>query len=111
MVRIRRSLSHPMLDIHRRMEQVMERLLRDVKPVEPQMSWLPRADVYETAEGFVVTLELPGVEKEEIDILVEESELTARKQSWQPVKRDLSGWLARYQKLVSNASQGGILVT
>jgi HSP20 family protein len=71
MVRIRRSLSHPMLDIHRRMEQVMERLLRDVKPVEPQASWLPRADVYETAEGFVVTLELPGVEKEEIDILVE----------------------------------------
>jgi len=71
MVRIRRSLAHPMLDIHQRMEQVMERLLRDVKPLEPQSSWLPRADVYETAEGFVVTLELPGVEREEIDILVE----------------------------------------
>jgi len=25
------------------------------------------------------------------------------------VKRELTGWLARYQKLVSNASQGGIL--
>ena len=71
MVRIRRSPAHPMLDIHHRMEQVMERLLRDVKPVEAQASWVPRADVYETAEGFVVTLELPGVEREEIEILVE----------------------------------------
>jgi dihydroxy-acid dehydratase len=45
-----------------------------------------------------------------IDILVPEAELAQRKQGWQPVKRELTGWLARYQKLVSNASQGGILV-
>ncbi len=44
-----------------------------------------------------------------IDILVPEAELAERKQTWQPVKRELAGWLARYQKLVSNASQGGIL--
>jgi dihydroxy-acid dehydratase len=44
-----------------------------------------------------------------IDILVSEAELAQRKQTWQPVKRDLNGWLARYQKLVSNASQGAIL--
>ena len=44
-----------------------------------------------------------------IDILVSEGELQARKTGWQPVKRDLSGWLARYQKLVTNASRGGIL--
>jgi dihydroxy-acid dehydratase len=46
-----------------------------------------------------------------IDILVGESDLAQRKQGWQPVKRELNGWLARYQKLVSNASQGGILVS
>ncbi len=45
-----------------------------------------------------------------IDALVPEAELAVRKQTWQPVKRELSGWLARYQKQVSNASQGGILV-
>jgi dihydroxy-acid dehydratase len=44
-----------------------------------------------------------------IDTLVSDAELAARKQTWQPVKRELSGWLARYQKQVSNASQGGIL--
>ncbi len=45
----------------------------------------------------------------QIDILVSEAELAERKKTWQPVKRDLTGWLARYQKLVTNASQGGIL--
>jgi dihydroxy-acid dehydratase len=45
-----------------------------------------------------------------IDLLVGEADLARRKQKWQPVKRELSGWLARYQKLVSNASQGGILI-
>jgi dihydroxy-acid dehydratase len=44
-----------------------------------------------------------------IDILVLEVELTERKKTFVPVKRDLGGWLARYQKLVTNASQGGIL--
>ncbi len=44
-----------------------------------------------------------------IDILVPESELAERKKSWQPVKRDLAGWLARYQKQVTNASSGAVL--
>ena len=44
-----------------------------------------------------------------MDILVSETELAERKKTWQPVKRDLNGWLARYRKLVTNASQGGIL--
>jgi dihydroxy-acid dehydratase len=44
-----------------------------------------------------------------MEILVSENELAERKKTWQPVKRDLSGWLARYRKLVTNASRGGIL--
>jgi len=44
-----------------------------------------------------------------IDICVPEAELAERKKSWQPVKRDLTGWLARYQNQVTNASQGGVL--
>lgn len=44
-----------------------------------------------------------------IDILVADSELEERRKSFKPVQRPLKGWLARYQKMVSNASQGGIL--
>jgi len=46
-----------------------------------------------------------------IDTLVSEAEFAERRKDWQPVRRELSGWLARYQKLVSNASQGGVMIT
>ena len=46
-----------------------------------------------------------------IDIQVSESELAQRKQGWQAVNRNLNGWLRRYQKLVTNASQGGVLAS
>jgi len=44
-----------------------------------------------------------------IDILVAESELAERRKTFQPVHRELTGWLARYQKQVTNASSGGVL--
>ena len=44
-----------------------------------------------------------------IDIGVPETELAERKKAFQPVKRQLTGWLARYQKMVGNASRGGVL--
>ncbi len=46
-----------------------------------------------------------------IDICVSETELVERKKTFQPVKRQLTGWLARYQKMVGNASQGAMLGT
>jgi dihydroxy-acid dehydratase len=46
-----------------------------------------------------------------IDILVPETELAQRKANLHPVTRELTGWLARYRKLVSNASQGAILAS
>ncbi len=44
-----------------------------------------------------------------MDILVSETDLAERKKNWQPTLRNPGGWLARYQKLVTNASQGGVL--
>jgi dihydroxy-acid dehydratase len=57
-------------------------------------------------EGDCIRMDFPN---RKMDILVSEAELTERRKTWQPVKRDLTGWLARYQRLVTNASQGGIL--
>jgi dihydroxy-acid dehydratase len=69
----------------------------------------------EAAEGGPIGLLKPGdrlridFPNRRIDICVPESELAERRKTWQPVKRPLTGWLARYQRLVTNASQGGIL--
>ena len=57
-------------------------------------------------EGDRLRLDFPN---RKIDILVSPEDLAERKKTWQPIRRELTGWLARYQKLVSNASQGGIL--
>jgi len=57
-------------------------------------------------QGDRIRIDFPN---RRMDILVPETELAERKKSWQPVKRDLEGWLRRYQKLVTNASQGAIL--
>ncbi len=57
-------------------------------------------------QGDLLRIDFPN---RKIDILLEEAELEHRRQSWQPRKLELTGWLARYQKLVSNASQGGVL--
>lgn len=44
-----------------------------------------------------------------IDILVPDSELEERKKNFKPLERQLGGWLARYRRLVTNASQGAVL--
>jgi dihydroxyacid dehydratase/phosphogluconate dehydratase len=69
----------------------------------------------EAAEGGPIALLKAGdriridFPKRRMDILVAEAELAERKKNWQPAQRDLGGWLARYRKLVTNASRGGIL--
>ena len=57
-------------------------------------------------EGDRLRIDFPG---RRIDILVDKAELAERRTTWQPVQRELTGWLARYRKLVANASKGGVL--
>jgi dihydroxy-acid dehydratase len=69
----------------------------------------------EAAEGGPIGLLRPGdrvridFHHRRMDILVPEAELAERRKTWQPVQRELTGWLARYRKLVTNASQGAVL--
>ena len=58
-------------------------------------------------EGDRIRIDFPN---RRMDILVPETELAERRKAWQPSRQELSGWLARYQKMVSNASQGGVMV-
>jgi HSP20 family protein len=72
MVRIRRSRPREIADLHRRVEGILNTLLHDLPAVTPAASaWIPRADVHETGAALIVTLEIPGVEREDIDIVVE----------------------------------------
>ena len=41
-------------------------------------SWTPPIDVYETEDRYVVSAELPGLAREQIDLALEDSQLTIR---------------------------------
>jgi len=41
-------------------------------------AWTPAIDVYETDAAYVVTAEVPGVSRDQIDLALEESRLTIR---------------------------------
>jgi dihydroxy-acid dehydratase len=44
-----------------------------------------------------------------IDVLVDKSVLEERRKSWKPAITPVGGWLARYRRMATNASQGGVL--
>ena len=43
-------------------------------------TWTPLADAYETGEGFVVILELPGIEQDDVEVQVDGDSLTVKGQ-------------------------------
>jgi dihydroxy-acid dehydratase len=57
-------------------------------------------------EGDRLRIDFPN---RRMDILVDAAVLAERRKTWNPVEQPLTGWLARYRKMVNNASKGGTL--
>ena len=58
-------------------------------------------------EGDIIEIDIPG---NSISVRLDDGELVRRRQDWQPPKpRFTKGWLARYAKMATNASNGAIL--
>jgi len=71
------------------------------------VAWIPRVDVYEEAERFVVLADVPGVEAKDIDITAEKGVLTIRgerrlekkasdKSGYERVERTSGSFLRRF---------------
>lgn len=60
-----------------------------------EQEWLPPTDVYETKEEFVVLMELPGMEREQIEIGYTEGVLTIRGER----RNELQGSRVRYHQM------------
>lgn len=46
------------------------------EPMRSRATFIPRSDIYETEENFVVTVDMPGTNQESIDITLEKNVLT-----------------------------------
>jgi HSP20 family protein len=70
-----------LLELQERMNRLFEASLtreRTDEAVLLQAEWVPHADVLETADGFVLEIELPGLEAADVDIQVHGPDLTVR---------------------------------
>ncbi len=56
--------------------------------------------------GDVIAIDIPA---RKIELKVEEDELARRREKWKPKERKLTGFLAKYAKLVSQADEGAVL--
>ncbi len=74
-------------------------------------SLLPAIDVSETNDGFVVSAELPGVDKEDIHVSIQDGVLTINAESKYEQKQEQDGRLVRqerrYGKYVRSLRLGG----
>lgn len=74
---------HPLAELQRQMNQAFEnfwgRMNRPLTGVDrPFGEGQPRSDVFETADGVEVTVELPGVQQEDVELSVAGDTLTVR---------------------------------
>jgi len=64
-------------DMQRQFDQVVQSLLAPAtrENVESRRMWRPLADVSESEAGYVISLEVPGFRRDEIEISVEQDKL------------------------------------
>ncbi len=70
-----------LLALQERMNRLFEESLSRGRPHEPGVAaaaWSPLADVFETPEAFVVQVELPGLDQEDVEVHVDGDELVLR---------------------------------
>lgn len=86
-----RDPMNEMSRIQQRMNELFDRALATTDFQEPNAvgSWIPVADVFETSDRFVVCLELPGLEQDNIDVRVEGDDLLV--EGSRSMERDQAG--------------------
>ena len=57
-------------------------------------------------DGDLISIDIPN---RRLDVMLSDEELAERRKTWQPVRRELTGWLARYARMATSASEGAIL--
>ncbi|MDB6088886.1 MAG: hypothetical protein JWN85_1670 [Gammaproteobacteria bacterium] len=94
--------------LHRQLDQVFSPApARSQAASTPSVSWIPRVDIYEESDRFVVFADVPGVESKDIDITAENGVLTIRgerrsdrkesdKSGYERVERTSGSFLRRF---------------
>ncbi|MGB7160628.1 MAG: Hsp20/alpha crystallin family protein [Tepidisphaeraceae bacterium] len=77
--------------IARQMTKIMEQAQKGYFAFSPNETWTPNVNMYETDDGYHVCVDLCGVEKEKIDLVVHDQRLTLRGQRHVPSCEEIEG--------------------
>jgi HSP20 family protein len=64
------------LDLERQVDELFEELIYRPWAIPARPGWRPPLDLHETADAYLVEVDLPGVPPEEVRVLVSERNLT-----------------------------------
>jgi HSP20 family protein len=77
----RSDLLQDLLTLQERMNRLFEASLGPARMESASLlaaTWSPPADVFETADRFVIQIELPGVDESEVEVQVDADQVTVR---------------------------------
>lgn len=66
-------IDHAVEEIHR-----LKELADEVAAIPPPATWIPRADCFASKEAWTVCLEIPGVKREDLKVVVDGGECVVR---------------------------------
>jgi HSP20 family protein len=79
----RSDLLQDLLTLQERMNRLFEASLGPARMEAASLlapAWSPPADVFETADRFVIEIELPGVDEDDVEVQVDADQVTVRGQ-------------------------------
>lgn len=77
MARFEKEFVRNFLGMHRQLENLLNETMRgERRHGSSQAAWNPPADVFETEDGFLVRLDIAGLDLDNLDVMYEDGELT-----------------------------------
>jgi len=88
--------------LHQSLDQIFgEALSSPEASSSPSVAWVPRVDIYEEKDRFVVLADIPGVDAKDIDITAENGVLTVRGER-RSEKRDSENGYERVERVTGS---------
>ena len=81
----------PFGQIARQMTKIMEQAQKGYYNFCPSETWTPNVNMYETDDGYHVCVDLAGVDKEKIDLVVQDQRLALRGTRQVPSCEEIEG--------------------
>ena len=79
-------------DVYDRMGQLLNTTFGDLSRIVEDRPWVPRTDIIETDDAYLVKIDLPGVRRDQLDVQVQDRDVVV---TGEIVEREQGRWFRR----------------